>query len=160
MKQILLVFILFLSACSINEVEKKEYEIQLDTSDSLSGIDENDNGIRDDIENWINQKWAKEPKKQKALLQYAKVNQLQVTVNLEDKEAISKIDGLETRAIDCLWRRFNATDENSEEYPSNIGKLIDSYTTNTPKRREHYLEFNSRLDGTVPRPKEEDTCDK
>lgn len=156
----LVVSILFISGCQLDFWESSGRIPKLDRTDTLSGVDANNDGVRDDIEKWIKKRWEKEPLKQKALLQYAKAAQKSVMVDLNNQEEIEKIDELDTRAQNCLWSRFTSNDLHSENHPINIGKEIDAYTTNTKERLTHYLAYNEKLDGTTSRLPEGDTCDE
>lgn len=156
----LVVSILLMGGCQLDFWESSGRMPKLDRTDTLSGVDANNDGVRDDIEKWIKKRWEKEPLKQKALLQYAKVAQKSVMVDLNNQEEIEKIDELGMRAINCLFDRFADDDIHSEQNPSNVRKEIRAYTTNTKERLTHYLAYNEKLDGTTSRLPEGDTCDE
>ncbi len=130
----------------------------LDTTDTLAGIDKNNDGIRDDIEKYIEYKYKDEPKKKAAVRQYAKSAQLTTTVDLNDEKEIKKASDAAVGAISCLWEIFKDTDLDSENNPVNVRKEIRSYTTNTEQRLMHYLKYNQKRNGSIIKLPKGSTC--
>ncbi|MDR2342421.1 MAG: hypothetical protein LBD84_05220 [Campylobacteraceae bacterium] len=128
----------------------------LDRTDGLAGIDENRNGIRDDIEKYIVENYHDEGQK-KALFQFAKTMQGILLADISDKTAIKKIDMQDSRAMHCIFLQFN--EKKGTENPSVAWKKIRSLTTNTKSRLKAYLNFNKALDGTVATLPRGDTCE-
>jgi hypothetical protein len=129
----------------------------LDRTDSLTGIDENQNGIRDDIEKYIVENYPDEGQK-KALFQFARTMQESLLVDVSDMIAVKKVDIRDTRALHCIFLKFKSKDV-SDQNPSIAWKKIRSLTTNTKIRLKAYLAFNKALDGTASSLPEGDTCE-
>jgi hypothetical protein len=129
---------------------------ELDRTDTLEGIDENQNGIRDDIESYINKNYSNDGQR-KALFQFAKTMQESLLIDVSDMIAVKKLDIRDTRALICVIDTFDKA-QNAEK--SGIAwRKIRSMTTNTKARLKAYLKFNKALDGTVSSLPEGDTCE-
>ncbi len=144
---------------SLSHLQKTGRIPKLDRTDTLAGIDANNDGVRDDIEKWIKKRWKKDIKKQKAALQYARASQLRITVDLDDKQEILKVDKIGERASYCLWRTFTDDKENKD-----LDDEIKAYTSNTKKRFLQFMEYTEKIsnlmNGEVISLIEEDTCEK
>ncbi len=158
-KYLPLVFILAFAGCNLNFLEKKGRIPKLDTSFSLAGVDANKDGIRDDIEQWIEKRYKNEPKKKAAVRQLAKSAQLTVIADLHNEQMLKKIDKIESRAIHCMHIRFTDMDVTSENNPSNIIKEVTAYTENTLLRMFHSMKYAQKFDGAVFALPKGDTCD-
>jgi hypothetical protein len=152
-KQVLALAITF-SLIGCAESEKLP---ELDRTDTLEGIDKNQNGIRDDIENYINKNYSNEGQR-KALFQFAKAMQEDLLVDVSDMIAVKKVSIKGSRAMHCVFLQFKSRDV-SDQNPSIAWKKIRSMTTNTKARLKAYLKFNKALDGTVSSLPEGDTCE-
>jgi hypothetical protein len=119
----------------------------LDRTDSLAGIDENQNGIRDDIERYIVENYPDEGQK-RALFQDAKVMQKSLLVNVSDMTAVKKIGVEMSRSVTCIFSKFKSRDV-SDQNPHIASKKIEFMTTNTKERLKAYLRFNKAMDGSV-----------
>jgi len=75
-------------AQQIEALERKGGYPTLDRSSDIAGPDANKNGVRDDIEAWINTLSVTEPQR-KALMQKAKALQQTLLVDLNDKVAVA-----------------------------------------------------------------------
>jgi hypothetical protein len=129
----------------------------LDRSDNLTGVDDNQNGIRDDIEKYINKNYSDEGQR-KALFQDAKVMQESLLIDITDMIAVKKIGIQQSRSIHCIFSKFKSTDV-SDQNPSIISKKIESMTANTKERLKAYLRYNKALDGTAWTLPRGDTCE-
>ncbi|GHS86784.1 hypothetical protein FACS189487_01700 [Campylobacterota bacterium] len=122
----------------------------LDTSDSLTGIDANANGIRDDIEAYIEKTYTDE-KQRKAVMQFARSMQETLLVDMTNKEAARKIakevQKRDSIAMDCIFLAFDVS--KGDENPSKTWRKVRSMTTNTKARLKAHLAFNQALNGTV-----------
>jgi len=118
----------------------------LDRTDTLAGIDENKNGIRDDIDLYIS-KQGFAPEQEKAIRQEAAVMQRSVTIDVKDKKALAKLQTDSGISMACLsYTKFG---ENGSVRGSSLALDIESLTANTKKRLKNYLAYNHTLDGSV-----------
>ena len=127
---------------------------KLDRTDTLSGIDANDNGVRDDIEAYIAKTYPKEEQR-KAAMQDAKTVQLAILAG-GDKHKAKQVSLLESKSIHCLFVRWK---EDPSFNPDAVSDEILSLTTNTRARLNAYLAYNHALDGTSSRLPNYDTCE-
>ncbi len=77
-------------AQQIEQLERKGGYPTLDRSSDIEGPDANKNGVRDDIEAWINTLNVTEPQR-KALMQDARATQRTLLVDLTDKAAVQRV---------------------------------------------------------------------
>lgn len=129
---------------------------KLERTDSILGIDQDKNGIRDDIDAYINEKYTDELQK-KAVQQFARVSQLKLAVNLEDEVALKESSNEADRATTCVYKRFN-NDPNIDA--SDVIDEIASITKNTRKRLRAYYKYSNALDGFVFTIPQRDYCDE
>ncbi len=122
---------------------------KLNRDDTLAGEDKNSNGVRDDIDRYIDKHYI-DPQKHAAVVQSAKVLQKALLVDKRDMDKIRKIDTEDNKAIHCLFQVFK---------PNEVPNEIESLTTNTKVRLLEYLKYNKMLDGTVSSELEGDTCE-
>lgn len=126
----------------------EEYEHLLDRSDSLPGPDENDDGIRDDIEAFIDALEVSEPVRN-ALKQNAR--QTQENLYYDFSEATdSNID--KAYEISRKYDKVLACKDflgMSVDDSINTSETITSLTYNTKARTMAYLAYNHLLDGSV-----------
>ena len=122
---------------------------KLNRDDTLVGEDNNSNGVRDDIDIYIDEHYSK-PKEHAAVIQSAKVLQKALLVDKSNMDEIRKVDIEDNRAVHCLFQVFE---------PAKISNEIESLTTNTKERLLEYLKYNKALDGTVSSEIEGDTCE-
>ncbi|MGP1561936.1 MAG: hypothetical protein ACTTIC_07615 [Helicobacteraceae bacterium] len=144
MKKIIFTLLALLLA-SCNKASNYK-EISLDRTDTIMGIDKNANGVRDDIENYIKANFT-EPKKQKALMQYAKASQEALMMDPNNRDKAREIANKRGRMSDCVWREFH-TKENPMAAAEILNK-IRAYTTNTEPRLKAYLAHDKALSGMV-----------
>ncbi|MDR2904925.1 MAG: hypothetical protein LBU73_03120, partial [Helicobacteraceae bacterium] len=109
--------------------------------DDLAGPDVNNNGVRDDVENYIIKKYPDERQK-RALLQFAKSLQKEILTDKNDEAAIRAAFESGLKAVSCM----------REVFPPDIGenksathKEIDSITVNTRVRLKAYYDFAKAL---------------
>jgi hypothetical protein len=130
---------------------------KLDRSADIAGPDENQNGIRDDIEAYIIQHYPDELQK-KALFQYAKTTRNKLLVDTSDMIAVKKANIEGGKSLHCVFLRFKSRDT-SDQNPSIASNKVFAITTNTKARLQAYLKFNHALDGTSWKLPEGDTCE-
>lgn len=113
--------------------------------DSAKNVDPNAinaNGIRNDVQQYIDSAYPDSAKKKRALTEYAKILQYAYT----NVTTVSEAQNTETeiiRAINCI--RFVG------EIPGNDApaQKINRLTSNTPERLEKQLQYERLLDGKV-----------
>ena len=126
----------------------ERFEPMLDRSDSLTGTDANKDGIRDDIEAFIDALEVPEPVR-KALKQEARQAQeslyhdwsAKTETNIKKALAIANKYG---KVIAC--KKFIGIPVRDR---TNTGRTIDALTYNTKARSIVYLAYNHLLDGSV-----------
>ncbi|WOE43247.1 hypothetical protein [Acinetobacter chinensis] len=129
---------------------------RLDRTDTVAGIDADDNGIRDDIDVYIGRIYTSE-EQQKAASQFAKTLQASLLVNKEDKIAVKAASIANTKAITCIFDKFpNGEASNNES----VVQYILGITTNTKIRLLEYVAFDKALDGTVISIPNGEVCDE
>ncbi len=136
---------------------------KLDRTDSLLGTDSNNNGIRDDIDTYINQTFTN-PKEQKAVRQLASALQATLSVGTILDEAQRREQAKQAaltagRAQDCVYITLSQSDTDLSRF-HDITTKLESYTANTKPRLQAYLAYDSALDGTVHQLQDEGVCDE
>lgn len=162
MKKICVLGMLFLLLVGCNEEERlKALEDsgqipKLERGDSLAGTDANNNGVRDDIENYINKKYS-EPKQRAAVIQTAKAMQKIMSADTNNIIEVKAINIEISKAFNCVDTQF--TDDSKEVNYFTATKEVEAMTTNTKPRLLAYLAFNKALNGTSWALPEGDTCE-
>lgn len=128
----------------------------LDRSDDLAGPDENNNGVRDDIEAYIEKEYS-DPQQRAAAMQIARAAQKSVLVDVNDKDAVRQVVREKSRAINCTFTVFNHAED--DKNPAIVSREIHDMTKNTKSRLLAYMEYNSALDGMSWSLPEGDTCE-
>lgn len=117
-------------------------EDESDPVDEIAGVDEDGNGIRDDVDAWIATVYPDKPKIQSALGQGARAIQVAITASPNKWAARQNRDEV-ARARDCLRIRLG----------HNLARDLESETRartlNTYSRSKAYLEYDSYLGGGV-----------
>ena len=139
----------------IAELERSGALPALDRSTSITGPDTNSNGIRDDIEAYINALPLTGVQK-RASLQKAKTLQNTLTVDLADKAELQKVGDLLMASTKCLGDVF----EPDMAAMSAMSGTIEAMTANTKERTKRYLAYNGARSGSVTRRPDGDTCEK
>lgn len=126
----------------------QNFEPMLDRSDSLTGPDDNNDGIRDDIEAFINALEVTEPERN-ALKQDARQTQENLyydfSVKTDENELKAlKISNKYEKVIAC--KDFVGIPVRDM---TNTSRTIVALTYNTKERTMAYLAYNRLLDGTV-----------
>ncbi|MEZ8200504.1 MULTISPECIES: hypothetical protein [Vibrio] len=138
----------------------RKFDYTLDRSDSLTGRDKNKDGIRDDIEAFINALEVSEPVRN-ALKQDALQTQKNLYYNWSEKteanvDKAMAIGDEYDKVIACKkFVRIPVRDR------TNTSKTITALTYNTKARTVAYLTYNHLLDGSVSTslPAEEQYCE-
>lgn len=128
----------------------------LERSASLGGVDDNGNGVRDDIERHIEKKYV-EPAQLTAAMQTARAFQQMLLVDKSDTAALDAASEAGSRAIVCAKSAFPSAGGAVEHYRMNVD--LESMTTNTKARLLAYLAYNKARSGTVSTMPRGETCD-
>jgi len=128
----------------------------LDRTDTLAGIDANSNGVRDDIERYIEKKYT-EPAQRKAAMRKAMVFQEMLLVDKQDEAALEAVSYRGTLAIVCSIPAFPG--EAGAIQGSAMSSELESMTTNTKARLLAYLAYNKARSGSVSSMPREPSCD-
>lgn len=142
---VVLFCIYYIGILTIYYFESRPYKPDLsyeDRSWSLKGIDSNNNGVRDDIEKYIEETWSgEEPIISKAVMNYAKHSNKIFDVNLSKSEEIKQFN----EKSDILYRcQSKFSNYLSDKYDSiRVGYLnydaIFTLMTNTWLREFFYM---------------------
>jgi len=124
----------------------------LDRSDSLAGTDADGNGIRDDIDAYIDQHYSGE-ERQSAARQFARGMQATLLVPANDTEAARIVARQVMRGIVCTYSRFNDADADQ------VIDDVRAITTNTQSRLLAHLAYDRALDGMAFTLPQGDTCE-
>ena len=121
---------------------------KLDRSTDLKGPDQNLNGVRDDVEAWINAQPITDIQK-KALMQKAEVYQKTLSVDLTNKAAVIALDSESMASTSCvgdLFARYDLMDK------------VKAITFNTKERTMRYIQYNQTPGAASTRMPEGNTC--
>jgi hypothetical protein len=127
---------------------------KLDRSDSLLGPDVNSNGVRDDIDLYIDN-LPDSTQQKEALRQAAKAMEkaIQVGASNAAPSELKEVDIAILRSIDCIWNRYDET------IAENKSAVIEKLMVNTRTRFDAYDLYNSKRSGTSMRMPRGGTCD-
>jgi hypothetical protein len=114
----------------------------LDTNSSVSGIDANSNGVRDDLEAIIAAQGDSAAQKASEF-QLAKALQVALLVDSANASATALAASGLNLAIACIWSNY------SSDLASDKVKRLEQLTVNTMQRLTAYEGFNHAMDGTV-----------
>ena len=117
----------------------------LDRTNTVAGIDADQNGIRDDIQVYINVTYP-EPEQQKAVSQYARSLQAKLLVNPKDKYQVRASSDASVKGMSCIYEKVPV--DNSPQ-AARVVEVIFSLTTNTKQRLKAYMAFDQAMDGAV-----------
>lgn len=83
-----------------------QFADQLDRSSSLAGVDANKDGIRDDINHWLETQTFTELQK-KAVMNLARSSQQTLLADTKDKTAVRAAAQKDAIAMECLYATFD-----------------------------------------------------
>ena len=138
----------------IEQLERKGGYPILDRADDIAGPDTNKNGVRDDIEAWINTLNVTEPQR-KALMQKARSLQQTLLVDLNDKSAVQRVGEGLAASTNCAGDRFAPV--RSDSYA--VTDKIEAMTANTRARATRYMQYNKARSGSSTTYPNGDTCE-
>jgi len=140
------------TAADILALEESGDIPRLERGDSLAGADLDGNGIRDDIDAYIDQRYSGE-ERQSAARQFARAMQASLLVPENDGEAARAVALRVMRGIVCTYSTFDDAD---------AGKVIEeirAITTNTQSRLLAHLAYDRALDGMAFALPKGDACE-
>jgi len=126
------------------EEQSKAYTF-LDRTDTLGGIDADNNGIRDDIEKFLSYKNYSE-RERSGLNQMAKSIQEVVQLNLNDELAVHDATINIYKATACLMQMQSDKHNDYDKRLLYTAQQLGNMTANTRKRLVNYLAFNDKVD--------------
>lgn len=126
----------------------------LDRSSDIRGPDVDGNGIRDDIDAWILAQSITETQKQ-AVLQAARVRQLELEADLEDAAALDDLGRRSMASVKCLRLAFWPNYQRGYD----LGATVEALTANTKGRAFRYMAYNRAVSGTSGSLPSGNTCD-
>jgi hypothetical protein len=129
---------------------------KLERGNTLSGVDIDGNGVRDDIDLIIRTKYPEAPQRA-AAIQAAASLQSALLVDVGDLSATTAVADRITRAVQCIFERF--PEALGSPKPARVVSELESITTNTRARLVAYLQFNAALNGTVTSLSAGGTCE-
>jgi len=131
-------------------------EIQGQTAAGLTGIDDNANGIRDDIDQLIEQKFSYTPEIKRAAEQEARA--LQQFMEATTKEAALNAAEQMARATRCTFKILSDPIRDYEKRQA-LSKEMEAWTVNTKERLTKYLESSQLIGGAYFMQPVEPVCD-
>lgn len=140
------------TADKIEAMEQAGKLPRLDRSADVRGPDADANGIRDDIDSWID-KQGFNPREKKAAQQLAKALQAAVLVDPNNVTAVRDAAAANSLAIKCV-----ITSSRDAEAGYKTVTNLEKFTANTKARVMAYLKYNVKLDGSVSKSPEGDGC--
>ncbi|MFV0575802.1 MAG: hypothetical protein ACK5NC_10405 [Vibrio sp.] len=139
----------------LSEIDESGGFPLLERSSSIEGDDDNSNGIRDDIEDYID--GLSDTSLQKsALKQMSKSisDAMQMSLIYPDEAELRNMSVSIGNAVHCIWANYDSNVAINKV--SEIRKL----TANTKERFEAYNKYNNMVSGTSTRLPKGDTCEK
>ena len=131
---------------AVSDLENEVGLPALDRSDDLAGPDNDGDGIRDDIERYINHHYAHGEEK-RAARQFAKSARKVFQIDLSNLQSVKKINQQMTAATVCAHEAFKYS--GSVETGAQVTTTIEALNANTQPRSKRYAEFAAALDGTT-----------
>lgn len=141
---------------AVSQLEASGELPTLDRETTLGGIDANGDGVRDDIERYIEKKYS-EPAQRKAAMQTARVYQRMLLVDANNMAELDAVSEAGSRAIVCAKSAFPESEGAIEQY--RMTAELESMTTNTKTRLSAYLAYNKARSGTVSTMPQGGACD-
>ena len=126
----------------------------LDRSASVTGPDANGNGVRDDVESYINSRPITDVQK-RAELQLAKAFQNTLIVDVHNDAALAAASDGTMRAIHCLFDTFG---QDSPTSPQGAFYDVQEATLNTRQRLSAHMKYNDAQNGATSTLPKGNTC--
>jgi hypothetical protein len=126
---------------AISEALRSGAMPNLNHDSTITGVDANANGVRDDIDAYI-ASLPDTPAQKAVLLQHAAVLQATLTVDTSNQSALRTVDRNLMNSIRCIHKLYG------EGIASRKSQDLEKFTVNTRIRLDAYEKFNSALSGT------------
>lgn len=131
--------------------------ISEDTSRGLKGRDRDGNGIRDDIDQLIAQKFSPSPEVKRAAEQKARA--LQAMMEASTKATVHKAVYELGRSTACIFKVIPENNAQDAKIRQAISQEIEAYTANTRERLLKYMDSNRLAGGGYFSQPPEPVCD-
>ena len=118
---------------------------KLERGPTLEGVDANGNGIRDDIDAFIDRSYSTEPQRRAARQLAANLQKI-LLVNKSDKAALRQVETGGWPRVHCVFLRFVGR---RVKQACGCKPQLESVTANTKNRLKAYLAYSKAMDGTV-----------
>lgn len=138
---------------TILELESSGKLPTLDRSASIAGPDANANGIRDDVDAYINNQ-GYNAAKLKSAQQTARAIANILVVNINNQDELRATDLSLQKSINCVFSNFADANQSAV-----VIKNIEKITANTKPRVEAYIKYQIAMDGKVLASPQGDTCE-
>lgn len=125
----------------------------LDRSSDIAGPDTNRNGVRDDVETWINGQPVTDTQR-KALMQRARALQRTLIVDTEDRAALQQSGDELMASSNCGGDVFSPF-----AVFTTLGGKIEAMTANTRERARRYMQYNAASSGSSTTLPNGNTCE-
>jgi hypothetical protein len=143
-------------AAKITELEDSGVLPKLERGNTLAGIDENSDGVRDDVAAYIDSHYTLSAQRD-AAMQTARALQQTLSVDTADAQAVKNANLVLSRAVRCIY--LSSTGAAGEIHPGRIVKEMEGVATNTKPRLMAYLQFTQALNGTTSTLPKGNTCE-
>jgi hypothetical protein len=131
--------------------------LSLDRSSDIQGPDTNRNGVRDDIDRFINA-GSYSPTNKSAVDQLARAFQSSILSDISNQSELESSRVNIARSVHCLFVRF--TPSGGLVQPAEILETLQKITFNTKPRVLASIRFDNANNGTVLPRVDGDTCDQ
>ena len=138
----------------IQALEASGQLTKLDRSSDLKGPDQDNNGIRDDIDAWIAAQPITEVQK-RAAQQAARVMQLEILARTDNKAELDQLGNASMAAVKCLGDSFKPDYQKGLD----LSAQIEAITANTKERAKQYIAYNRARSGSVTELPSGNTCE-
>lgn len=148
MNQLIIVAILpmvLLTACGASKTEAKISEAISRSSNekiAIMDIDSNSNGIRDDIDEYIDS-LRDTPEQKQALKQTARAFNIVLSIDIKNKNDLNMASEMLSKASSCIFNRYSTLSANKR------ARQMEKYYMNTPSRMKAYDNYNQALNGII-----------
>jgi hypothetical protein len=143
-----LLLAILLSSCA----QEYDKSIVLDRTTSLFGTDTNSNGVRDDIDSYIDSKPDTAPQKQ-SLRMLSRAMTAAIVSTPTDTAAITNASNALNMAMACIWKNYPS------DVANKMSKEMEKVTVNTKGRNEAYLQHSRLTSGSVIKAPREVVCE-
>ena len=129
---------------SLKEVRASKFLKNEDKTKTIGGIDANSNGVRDDIEGYINLKYGNNPEFVSVYMQYAKALRRKLTLASDDREVYRRESHKVSRQMVCA-SKIDYELEPEKMYQDTM--IIYALSVNTKQRMAESNRISSLVSG-------------